>query len=403
MSQIIKKGNLPKTPHTEYYAIPGVLALEEIHGSLGFGGPYTRKLHIRKYPTIQSKKPEKAKFDFKLKPLSDNILQPFHIYTGKIPFEGDCITSRKPILYGKDTIVSVSKPSQSSKENIFFKNGEKHELFYIQDGEGLLKTEYGNLAIKKGLYIVVPKGTIYQIELISKNAFILIVESTYPIGFAPHYLNAAGQATLMAPIVETEIEIPEFQEPIDKEGEYIINVKHSEGNVSTLTLDHHPFDIVGWEGAFYPFGFDIENQHPLAREIHTAPPVRQTFQSGVAPHNGFSICSFTAQIEGWHEKDIPAPYAHSNVDSDEVMFFSNSNYGAREGYIQEGSITLHPGSLAHSPHGDAALKSTKDRGKLNDHLAVMLDTFFESLNVTEEGFKYADKEYPLSWYKSNAK
>mgnify|MGYP001587554266 CR=1 FL=1 len=131
MSQIIKKGKLPRTPHTEYYEIPNVLALEEIHGSFGFSGPFTRKLHIRKYPTIQSKKPEKAKFNFHLKSLSDNVLQPFHIYTNKILFEGDFISSRKPLLFGQSTVISVCKPVQNVHENAFFKNGEKHELYYV--------------------------------------------------------------------------------------------------------------------------------------------------------------------------------------------------------------------------------------------------------------------------------
>lgn len=403
MPQIIKKGDLPKTPHTEHYAIPGVLALEEIHGSLGFSGPYTRKLHVRKYPTVQIKPPVKALFRLTLKPLLSEVLQPYLITTAEIPYEKDPITSRKPILFGPNTIISVSKPQESFEENTFFKNGEKHELYYVQDGEGVLKTEYGELSIRKGLYIVIPKGTIYQINLKSKNAFFLVIESSYPIDFAPHYLNSAGQATLMAPVVETEIEIPSFQNPLDKSGEFILNVKHSYGSVSTLTLGHHPFDICGWEGALYPFAFDINNHHGIAREIHTAPPLRQTFQSGVAPYNGFSICSFISQMEGWHPKDIAAPYAHSNVDSDEVMFFSSENYGARKGFIQEGSITFHPASLPHSPHGNAALKSTKDRGKINNHLAVMLDTFFENLAITEDGYKYSEKDYPLSWFNADNK
>ncbi len=402
MSLITKKGNIQSTPHTEYYALPGVLSLEEIHGSLGFSGPYTRKLHIRNYPTLQIKKPEIAPFHFQYKEILDKTLQPFHILTNKIPYEKDAMTARKPVLFGENTIISISKPNESFKENTFFKNGEKHELYFIQEGEGTLKTEYGDLDIKKGYYIIIPKGTIYQISLRSKNAFFLIIESSFIIDFPEHYLNASHQATLMAPIVETQIIQPDFQNPIDNNGDYKIYVKHSKGFVTELTLSHHPFDIVGWEGALYPFAFDINNQLGIAREIHTAPPVRQTFQSGTAPNNGFSICSFVSQMEGWNNKDIAAPFAHSNIDSDEVMFFSSANYGAREGLIEEGSITLHPQGLPHSPHGDAALKSISQRGKMNNHLAVMLDTFFENLYITEEGYKYADKEYYLSWYK-NAK
>ena len=402
MAYIIKKGNLPTTPHTEYYSIPDVLTLEEIHGTYGFSGPYTRKLHIRHYPTEQCKSPCRENYDLLLRTPLDELLQPYHILTADMPYEGHLISGRRPVLFGPSTIISISKFQISMSENVFFRNGEKHEVYYVQDGEGILKTEYGNIPVKKGLYLIIPKGTIYQFELKSKNAFFLLMESSYPITFPAHYMNSSGQATLMAPVVETEIEVPEFQKPKDEKGEFFISVKHSGGHITKLTLDHHPFDICGWEGSVYPFAFDIKNHHGIAREIHTAPPVHQTFQSGNVPFNGFSLCSFISQMEGWHSKDIPAPYAHSNVDSDEVMFFSNENYGAREGIIRTGSITFHPGAIPHSPHGNAALASRKDRGKISNRLAVMLDTYFESLKITEFGYKYRDKEYALSWHKAKS-
>ncbi|MDE2238040.1 MAG: homogentisate 1,2-dioxygenase, partial [Elusimicrobia bacterium] len=141
------------------------------------------------------------------------------------------------------------------------------------------------------------------------------------------------------------------------------------------------------------------DQHSISREIHTAPPTRQTFQSGEAPRNGFAVCTFRPQIEGWHPANVPAPYAHQNVDCDEVMFFSNANYGARRGVIEPGSITFHPSGLPHSPQGEAAKRSLKARGKMSRELAVMLDTFFESLQITGQGLKIADGGYPLSWSK----
>lgn len=397
---IYKQGKIPATPHTEFYSSNGVLALEEVHGTYGFNGPYSRKLHLRSYPTEQSKLPVKSNFNLACKAVSDDILQPYLIFTGDMPYEGNAQTGRKPILFGKNSIVSISKPINSMEENIFFRNGEKHETYYVQDGNGILKTEYGEIKFNKGLYLIIPKGTIYQIELLSKNAYFLIFESTFPITFPSHYMNKSGQATLMSPIVETEIELPKLQEPVDKSGDFYLDVKHSSGNVTRLTLSHYPFDIVGWEGSLYPFGFDINNHHGIAREIHTAPPMRQTFQSGDGNTYGFSICTFRSQIEGWHEKDIPAPYAHSNVDSDELFFFSSSNYTAREGVIKEGAITFHPGSIPHSPHGNAALRSMKERGKVSNMLGVMLDTFFESLTITEHGYKYREKEYAMSWYKA---
>ena len=398
MVMIVKRGKLPSTPHTEYYVIPNVLSLEEIHGTYGFNGPYTRKIHLRSYPTEQIKPPKKGEFNLSVKSVSDDILQPYHILTGTMPHEGNAISSRKPIMFGSNTIISISKPNKSMEENTFFRNGEKHEIYYVQEGEGTLKTECGDILFRPELYLIIPKGTIYQIELKSKNAFFFITESTYQVTFPPHYMNKSGQATLMAPIVETEIETPELKSPKDEKGEFFIDTKHLRGNITRLTVSHHPFDVVGWEGALYPFGFDIKNHHGIAREIHTAPPVHQTFQSGNVPNNGFSLCSFVPQIEGWHPKDIGAPYAHSNVDSDEIIFFASEKYGAREGLIQQGSVTLHPGAIPHSPHGDAALRSINQRGKITERLVVMIDTYFESLTVTEHGYKYRDKEYAMSWY-----
>jgi homogentisate 1,2-dioxygenase len=400
--QIAKRGKLPATPHTEFYAKPDVLALEEIHGTYGFSGPWARKMHVRSYPTEQIAAPKAAPYELPATAAKDDPLQPYLIQTGDMPEGGDPFRSRKAIVRGPNTIVSIAKPNESTPKNTFFRNGEKHEAIYVQDGEGTLSSEFGELPFRKGLYLLVPKGATYRIDLKSKSTWLLIIESSYPITFPPHYMNPGGQATMMAPVVETEIELPELAEPRDEKGTFFVDVKHHGGRVTRLTFGHHPFDVAGWEGALYPFAFDIKNHHGIAREIHTAPPMHQTFESGKAPFSGFSICSFVPQMEGWHPKDIPAPYAHLNVDSDEVMFFSNTKYGARKGFIREGSFTFHPGSMPHSPQGAAALRSREERGKMSERLAVMLDTFFESLEITEEGRKFADLEYPLSWHKAAA-
>ncbi len=228
----------------------------------------------------------------------------------------------------------------------------------------------------------------------------LLVESKFPIEWPNRYFNYSGQATLESPVIETEIETPQLGEPKDVRGNFSVYVQHNDGGISKLTMGHHPFDLIGWEGALYPFIFDINNHHAIAREIHTAPPAHQTFQSGQVPYNGFSLCSFVSQMEGWHEREIPAPYAHFNVDSDELMFFCNSSYGARKGVIREGSLTFHPGATPHSPHGKSALRSMKSRGKMSQRLAVMLDTYFESMQITQIGFKYRQPEYSVSWDES---
>lgn len=398
MSLIVKRGVLPTTPHTEFYAKEGVLALEEIHGTYGFSGPFSRKMHVRSYPTEQVKVPKTASFNFCVStPKEAEVYQPLVVQTGDMPFEGNALDGRRCIFFGPKTKASIVKPVEGFPENTFFRNGENHELYYVQEGEGVLRSEYGNLAFRKEAYVCVPKGTTYQIELSSNNAFFLLIESVFPIEWPQHYMNHSGQAMMIAPVVETEIELPELPDAIDERGEFSVLTQHNGGKISDITLGHHPFDVVGWEGAIYPFLFDINNHHGIARAIHSAPPVHQTFQAGNVPYNGFSLCSFVPQMAGWHKKEVPAPYAHYNVDSDEIMFFCNASYGARKGVIKDGTFTFHPGGIPHSPHGNAALNSLDSRGKMLTRLAVMLDTCLESLSIAEAGWKYREKDYATSW------
>ncbi len=253
---IVKKGTVPPTPHTEFYAIPKVLTREEIHGSYGFSGAWSRKIHVRYYPTEQVKAPRRGDFSLVPEfPPEAEVLQPFHVRTGRMPFEGDAIQGRRPIVHGTRTTLSISKPAESMPPETFFRNGERHEVYFVQEGEGTVRSEYGDLKFRKNVYVVVPKGTTYRIDLASPKAWFLLVESMYPIQFAPHYLNKEGQATLMSPVVETEIETPELPAYRDERGEFPVDVKHGGGKITRTVLGHHPFDLVGWEGALYPFVF----------------------------------------------------------------------------------------------------------------------------------------------------
>ena len=399
MALIIKRGELPQTPHTAFYAIPGVLALEEIHGSYGFNGPWSRKMHVRNYPTQLIKDPEIAAFSFAPQFIDTNktALKPYMIHTGDIPFSGDALTGRVYLCGGHNSMMSVVKPTASFPKDTFFRNGESHELYFVQDGEGILASEFGELKFKKNDYIIVPKATTYRIDIGSVNAWLLLIESKYPIEWPAHYMNSGGQAHMSAPIVETEIGTPQLMPFKDEKGEFTIFVKAPGGAITNCTLGHHPFDLAGWEGALYPFTFPILNHHGIAREIHTAPPMHNTFQSGHIPQSGFSVCSFVPQMEGWHPKEVCAPYAHMNVDSDEFMFFCNGAYGARKGIVKDGSITLHQGGIPHSPHGKAAEKSLANRGKMTQRLAVMLDTYFEPLTITTAAVPFCDPLYATSW------
>lgn len=397
MALIVKRGEIPATPHTEFEGKPGAFSLEEIHGVYGFSGAWSRKMHLRSYPTEQVRAPKKASFSFAPEPAPLEAAQPFMIDTQSIPLEGNALTGRRCVITGPSTRITLLKTDQGFPQGTFFRNGENHELYYVHEGKGTLHTEYGRLNMQKERYVLVPKGTTYRIEVAGEPLYALLVESKLPIEWPSHYLNTQGQAHMVSPVVETEIELPELDEPLDERGAFPVFMQHRNGSVTELTLGHHPFDLCGWEGALYPFVFDINNHHGIAREIHTAPPAHQTFESGRVPYNGFSLCSFVPQPDGWHPKDVAAPYAHYNVDSDEVMFFCNTSYGARKGIIQEGSLTFHPGSIPHSPHGEAAKNSTANRGKMSERLAVMLDTYFESLEITKTGLQYARSDYAVSW------
>lgn len=394
---IVRRGKVPRAPHTEQRGQDGALALEEIHGSYGFSGPWTRKLHVRGYPTEQAAPPRRAAFSLTPRLAPAAPLQPFHIPTGKLPYAGDPVRGRVALFTGPNTTLSVVKPVRSQPAGEFFRNGEKHELWFVQEGSGTLASEYGDLPFRKNHYLVVPKGTTYRLDSGAPKLFLILVESRWPIYFPLRYLNSSGQASLSSPVVESMAAAPVFRPPVDKKGRFTVLTKHDGGSVTALTLGRHPFDLSGWEGSLYPFAFDILDHHGVAKATHAAPPMHQTFESGAAPHHGFAVCSFIPQPEGWHPGDVPAPYAHFNVDSDELMFFSNTNYGARKGVIAEGALTYHPGALPHSPRGDAAERSLADRGKMSERLAVMVDTFFEPLQPTAAAWRHRDKGYAVSW------
>lgn len=397
----ITRGRVPRAPHTEFRPDGKTFSLEEIHGTYGFSGPWSRKVHVRAYPTEQARPPKAAPFSLAPKAAAAAPLQPFHVPTGKLPFAGDPMRGRTALFFGPNTTLSVVKPVRSMKAGEFFRNGQSHELWFVQDGSGVLSSEFGALAFRKGHYLVVPKGTTYRMDVEGERAFLLLVESKFPIGFPPRYLNPAGQASLASPVVETMADAPELAAPVDRKGRFPVFVKHDGGRVTELTMARHPFDLVGWEGSLYPFAFHISDHHGIAKATHASPPMHQTFESGSVPHAGFAVCSFVPQPEGWHPKEVPAPYAHLNVDSDELMFFSNTHYGARKGVIADGALTYHPAALPHSPQGRAAELSTADRGKMSKRLAVMVDTFFEPLTATAAAWRWRDKGYPLSWHKAS--
>jgi homogentisate 1,2-dioxygenase len=276
------------------------------------------------------------------------------------------------------------------------RNGDGHELWFVQEGRGLLACEYGVLAFRPGHYLVIPKGTTYRVELESEECHLLMIESRFPFRFGPEHLTLTGQAALTAPIVETETDIPEFRPPRDEEGEFRVWTKHGGGFVTEIFLGHHPFDLIGWEGALFPYTVHVDDLHLLSRRVRVSPIAHRTFASGLSADSEIFIGTIKDQIGGWHEQAIAVDYARHNVDCDEVLFHANTNGFGME-YVEPASLTLHPGALAQSPRGLAAKYSLAERGKPSDGLSIALHTMFQPLSVAKQAFSVADKDYATSW------
>ena len=375
------RGLIPHKKHT-VFKYKNKLCYEELVSRQGFSGIYSNLYHINMPTSVLKvgnfKKINLVEFNKKH--------QAHHFKTFDIKKWGDPIDSRVPISFNNDVIISIAHINKNM--NYFYRNGHFDELFYIQYGKGVLSTNYGDLCYKQGDYIVIPKGVIWKLEKDEKTK-VLIVESKYSIETPQKYRNKAGQMLEGAPFCERDIVTPSLKEPINKKGKFLVKVRLTSG-IQEYVYSNHPFDLVGWDGYFFPWIFNINNFEPIVGSIHQPPPVHQTFSS-----KSFVVCSFVSRLFDFHPNSIPAPYPHSNVDSDEFIFYSEGDFMSRKG-ISEESITYHPMGL---PHGPQPGKYEESIGKKKtEELAVMIDTF-KPLKVTNDAFNISDKDYPLSWSK----
>ena len=380
-------GDIPKKRHTVFKNPNGGIYYEELVSREGFSYMYSNLYHLN-MPTKVMKLG-----DFEKNDIYDYIKEdhkPYH-------FQSDDLT--KLLLYNKDITISTFHSDDLSdieknnmlNENIFYREGDCDVLFYIQKGNGILKTNYGNLIFKEGDYIVIPRGVIYQYEMTSKYISGLIIKSKSPIETPEKYRNRIGQLLEHSPFCERDIRLPQLVDAIDKKGEFTVLVNFRSGTKS-FVYENHPFDVVGWDGYYFPWILNINDFEPITGSIHQPPPVHQTFQS-----SGFVICSFVSRLFDYHPNAIPSPYPHSNVDSDEVIYYSRGNFISRKG-IDKGSITYHPMGL---PHGPQPGKYEESIGKKStNELAVMIDTF-EPLFIAKSAEKYIDDNYPFSWLEKN--
>ncbi|UCH65156.1 MAG: homogentisate 1,2-dioxygenase [Ignavibacterium sp.] len=384
MPYYIKLGKVPPKRHITYYKDDGTsLYREELFSTKGFSGIYSNKYHIH-MPT-QVEKIGEFLLD-NLDDWPDAPLQYYHFATDEKKTSGDIFSSRNAFLKNDNCVISTANVSEDS--DIFFRNSYAHELIFIHRGNGKYLSEYGTLPFEQWDYIVVPKGTTYQMKFDDySDVKLLIVESSTPFDIPRHFRNEYGQLTEDAPYYERDFKTPQFTDPIDQSGSFELILKVRD-RYFKYSLPHHPFDVVGWDGFLYPYTFNLKEYAPKVGKIHLPPPVHLMFTT-----RDFVVCNFVPRLFDFHPEAIPAPYYHSNVDSDEVLYYVYGDFMSRKG-VKEGSITLHPMGI---PHGPQPGKTEASIGvKETDEYAIMIDTF-QPLKVTKNVKETMVENYSQSW------
>jgi homogentisate 1,2-dioxygenase len=377
-------GKIPTKRHTQFRQPDGSLYKEELVSSKGFSGIYSNLYHIHAPTKIKLLGPSEK---YGAKYLEGYGLKHTHLNTSQVGITGDdYLAARKVLLMNADVSLAICSPTARSMD-YFYKNADGDEVLFVHDGSGVLISQFGKLPIKKGDYVVIPRTVIYKLEFDESPLRLLIIESTSPIETPKRYRNELGQLEEHAPYCERDIHPPSELITDNSKGEFLVKIK-KEGFLHQYWYGHSPLDVVGWDGFLWPYTFSIHEFEPITGRIHQPPPVHQTFQS-----KGFVICSFVPRLFDYHPLSIPAPYNHSNIDSDEVLYYAEGNFMSRRG-IERGSFTLHPGGIPHGPHPGTVEKSIG--AKETKELAVMLDTF-KPLHLTEDALPFVDANYPMSW------
>lgn len=376
-------GNIPHKRHTQFRKPDGGLYSEQLFSTEGFSNDYSLLYHV--HPPTQIIKAE-PQIDVSPQIAEEKMLQHRSFDGFRIKPEMDFLQSRKAVLVNNDCHIVLAAPQESTTE-YFYKNTDADEVIFIHEGSGLLKTPYGELTFGYGDYLVIPRGTIYQIHFNDNHNRLFIVESFSPVRFPKRYQSKYGQLLEHSPFCERDIRTPQNLVTNDVKGDFLIKAK-KRGMLYGLHYGTHPFDVIGWDGQCYPFAFSIHDFEPITGRVHQPPPVHQTFEA-----NNFVICSFVPRLFDYHPDAIPAPYNHSNIDSDELLYYVDGDFMSRK-KVTRGMITLHPAGIPHGPHPGAVEKSigAKDTGEL----AVMVDTF-HPLMITKEALDIENGDYVMSW------
>jgi homogentisate 1,2-dioxygenase len=388
MPRYLSLGSIPKKRHTAHHTSPGYkgegIYYEEVVSTHGFSRAYSIAYHLR--PPTRVKKVEAAG-KWSVDRAEQPALRHHHLKTGNITAKGDPVTGRIPLFTNADVTLWRSRPAHPQQE--LFRNGLADEIIFIHKGGGRLLTHFGVLPFRQCDYVVIPRCTTYKFEFDSAagQPDLLVIESPGLVGFPDRYINPDGQFKLGAPYCERDLHGPEELLVLDQEKDTPVLIKDGE-RLTRYTLANHPFDVVGWDGFVYPFTFNADDFEPITGTIHQPPPIHQTFESP-----GFVVCTFAPRMLDTHPDAIKVPYAHSNVESDEVLYYVRGRFGSRRG-VEESSFTLHPHGIPHGPH-PGTIVASKDMTR-TDELAVMVDTF-RPLHLTKQAMELDDANYTMSW------
>ena len=378
-----KLGKIPSKRHIQFRKPNGELYAEQLVSTEGFSDVYSLVYHC--YPPTMVSLIEDA-YSVAPEIAIDKNMQHRSFQGFQIKPAADYLKSRVPVLVNNDVHISLAAPQNSMKE-YFFKNSGADEMIFVHKGEGTLRTIYGNIDFKYGDHLIIPRGTIYQFEFNSENNRLFIVESFTPLRFPKRYLNHSGQLLEHAPYYERDIRQPVNLETYDEKGDFKVMIKR-DNMIYPYHYATHPFDVIGWDGYHYPFALSIHEFEPITGRVHQPPPVHQTFETPT-----FVTCAFVPRLYDYHPESIPAPYNHSNVDSDEVLYYVDGDFMSRK-HVDQGMITLHPIGIPHGPHPGAVERSIGQ--KETNELAVMVDTF-KPLHITKQALEIEDKNYYKSW------
>ena len=382
MSTYQKLGKIPSKRHVVFRKPDGSLYQEELVGTQGFSGVSSLVYHL--YPPTQvAAKGEPRSVEPKI--ATANNMQSMSFHGLEIPQEDDYIESRKVLFVNNDMQVGLMAPTQTP--DYFFKNADADELLFVHEGEGILHTMFGKIDFGPGDYVVIPRGTVYRPEFTTTNNRVLFIESYGPVVTPRRYRNDYGQFLEHSPFCERDFRTPYGLETHDEAGDFDVIIK-KKNTLFPYTYQHHPFDVVGWDGYHYPYAFSIHNFEPITGRLHMPPPIHQNFEG-----RNFVICSFVPRMYDYHPEAIPAPYHHSNIDSDEILYYVEGDFMSRNN-IRRGQLTLHPAGIPHGPHPGAIERSIGK--KETNELAVMIDPF-NPVSITQVAVDLQIPEYFLSW------